>query len=222
MIKYGWILFLIVALMASPLLVLAQDGGDEVETFASEDELLTFDYPVGWLAEDLGSPYPSVAVANSDEAMERRIDGSAVETGDQVITMVLLPLEFVSMMGLNLPEDDLEALALAAQPLFSTQDYPVEWGEIEIVELDVTDDETLELAFMPATTEDADGVFYLGTVDDFLLIVTVEAYPDEYSDELETLSEQIIPTLAYDGTADDVMTSIIEALNAPVPTAEAE
>jgi hypothetical protein len=50
----------------------------------------------------------------------------------------------------------------------------------------------------------------------------VEAYPDEYSDELETLSEQIIPTLAYDGTADDVMTSIIEALNAPVPTAEAE
>src|SRR5690606_4559610 len=103
-------LVLLLALMLVPLVALAQDGEQEMETFTSDDGLLTFSYPAEWVigpygAEMGGPPFPFVLFSPSQETLDRLNMDEDFTEGDQAMAVVILPTAFFPMLGEELPAE---------------------------------------------------------------------------------------------------------------------
>ena len=98
-------LVMLLALMLVPLGALAQDSEQEMETFTSEDGLLTFSYPAEWFVMSLsesemsGPPFPFVIFSPSQETLDRLAMDEDFTEGEQAGAVVILPTEFFSVVG---------------------------------------------------------------------------------------------------------------------------
>jgi hypothetical protein len=214
-IKYVWLLVAVFVLLAGPLTALAQDGEDkEMQEFVSEDGLLTLQYPVDWSADqDETLPFPMVMIGNSEELLERSVEDEDLMEGDAGIRVVILPVDVLAMFGAELPEDyELSDVALAVQASFSSDEEDgMEWGEPETISLTVNaaKEVVVEIISMTATDDTGEGVYYVYEADGLILIVTAAAYPGEFTEELAVLAQDVMATVDYKSTAEELLNAIM-------------
>src|SRR5690606_24737706 len=130
---------MLLALMLVPLGALAQDSEQEMETFTSEDGLLTFSYPAEWFVMSLsesemsGPPFPFVIFSPSQETLDRLAMDEDFTEGEQAGAVVILPTEFFSVVGEVLPEEPTvgDYAHVAALLLFSEPAEGDMGGEME-------------------------------------------------------------------------------------------
>ncbi|NLX11213.1 MAG: hypothetical protein GXY36_16315 [Chloroflexi bacterium] len=225
-------------LVLTPLSVWAQDDELEWEEFTSEDGLLTLSYPADWiiqgaLAED---PFPSVVIMNTQEAMDRYMDGEEPISGDQLVQVLLLPTEFFTLMGATVepdagalelaeafatsfmgatmaeedmgldeePEDDTEAEMSATEEAMDDGELTIGEPEEFEIEEDVTG------AYVPVTEGNTEGAFIVTVVGEGLMAVTfIAAPPGEFTEEQAELGRQIAGSIAFAGTAEDIMNALM-------------
>ncbi|HML22744.1 MAG TPA: hypothetical protein PKD09_13930 [Aggregatilinea sp.] len=97
-------LLAVCALLAVPLVVLAQDG--ETEQYTSPDGFLTLSYPAGWVAQQSDFLY-GVTIVNSQDAadaMGAMEDEGAIPSGAVIVEVTLAALETFQMFGMPMEE----------------------------------------------------------------------------------------------------------------------
>lgn len=219
----------VLALMITPALALAQTEEPETQQFTSSDEQLTLSYPATWAVEELPpeAGLPGVQFADSPATMERLLMGGTLEAGEQGIVMMLMPTEFMGFAGISVPEDptaaDLTA-ALArsftgAEPAgLETEEPPMPGsteealpggtllGSVETVELD----SGLEVGYVTYSDEFSEGAIVAYELKEGLVVVLIAvALPDSYSDEFDAQVLSLVDTIAYTGTAEDLINAIM-------------
>jgi hypothetical protein len=225
-IKYVGLLVAVFVLLAGPFSALAQDGeGKGMQEFVSEDGLLTLQYPVDWFAaQDDTLPFPMVVIGNSEELMERNVEDEDLMEGDAGIRVVILPVDVLAMFGAELPEDyELSDVALAVQASFSSDEEDgTEWGEPETIPLtvDAAQEVVIEIISMTAVDETAEGVYYVYEADGLILIVTAAAYPGEFTEELAALAQDVMATVDYKSTAEELLNALMNPPEEEEPEVE--
>jgi hypothetical protein len=191
----------LIVLLVGPMSVLAQEGGDEVETFVSEDELLTFDYPAGWqVREGEDALFDYVMLAPSEEILDYMPETNQLLMGDMMIQVSVLPLDIFLVTGLDLTEEYNNAADLLSALLDKE-----EWGEPEVIEFDVNEDETIEVAHVEATFDFKQDSTYCYKDGDLLFIVSIIVYPGELTEEVDAWGEIVITSIEYTGTSADLL-----------------
>src|SRR5690606_35204497 len=154
---------MLLALMLVPLGALAQDSEQEMETFTSEDGLLTFSYPAEWFVMSLsesemsGPPFPFVIFSPSQETLDRLAMDEDFTEGEQAGAVVILPTEFFSVVGEVLPEEPTvgDYAHVAALLLFSEPAEGDMGGEMEGEMAEPTEEEAEAEGEMAEPTEEA-------------------------------------------------------------------
>jgi flagellar biosynthesis regulator FlaF len=213
-----WIsLMLLLALLVPALTVLAQGDEMEWEEFVSEDELLIFSYPKGWFVESAGEdiPLPAYQIANSEEALERLMaeEDTSPEAGDVGLIVLVIPADFLALLGVEIPEDATETdLAVALVTSLNAPDSEDEEApEIgEPVEVELTD----ELVAGSVPVFDAamkqESVFTVFALEDGVLVVSWVGAPEgELTEELIALGQEFAASIAYAGTGEDLMNAMM-------------
>jgi|GEM_PF-751044 len=155
-------LVILLALMLVPLGALAQDSEQEMETFTSEDGLLTFSYPAEWFVMSLsesemsGPPFPFVIFSPSQETLDRLAMDEDFTEGEQAGAVVILPTEFFSVVGEVLPEEPTvgDYAHVAALLLFSEPAEGDMGGEMEGEMAEPTEEEAEAEGEMAEPTEE--------------------------------------------------------------------
>ncbi len=210
-------ILLAIALLAMPLTVFAQD--DDVQVIVSEDDMTTLSLPAEWVAAEVfDAGVPSFVFANSEELLDVIMDQEsteeALEAGQIGGQMMLLPLDMLIMSGLDLPDDaTAEEIALILIDLLYGDDEDTEEiGEPAVVEVD----EGVDVVIFPVTNEDEAkaGIALIYEVSDGVFAVTAaSAYIDDYDEDLEALFIEMVASIEYAGTADDLMMAILSAMS---------
>jgi cytochrome c5 len=221
----------LLALIVTPLAVMAQDTEPEMETFTSEDETLTVSYPAEWQAkEGVDLPFPNVIFASSEETMTRLDADEDPISGDQVFFVMIIPTDLLTMVGQELPaeptildltnafaafwsgagEEEMEEAAATEEPtdedMEATPEAEIQVGEAE--EIQVGDDLVVGLATV--TNDVSDGAVLVRDLGDGLLgIVYSATFPGEYEDAQTELAQQILASMAYTGTAEDILSAMM-------------
>lgn len=219
----------LLALMLAPAMALAQTEEPETQRFTSSDEQLTLDYPTTWAAEELPAEagLPGVQLADSPATMERLLTGGTLEAGEQGVVMMLLPTEFLAFAGITVPENPTAAdltVALArsftgAEPAgLETEEPPMagataealpggtSLGPVETVELG----SGLEVGYVTYGDEFSEGVIVAYELKEGLTAVLIAvALPGSYSAEFDTQVLDLVDTIAYSGTAEDLMNALL-------------
>lgn len=208
---------LAITLLAVPLTVLAQD--DDGQEFMSEDEMTTFSLPAEWYAgEVLDAGFPTFTFANSEELldviMDQETTDDAAEAGQIGGQMMLLPLDLLTMSGLELPDDaTAEEIALLLIDLvFGDDASDDDIGEPVLVEVD----EGVEVVIFSVMSEEEAkaGIALIYEVTDGIFAVAVaSAYIDDYDEDLEAMFVEIVASIEYAGTANDLMLAILSAMS---------
>jgi hypothetical protein len=199
-------LLIVLALVLTPLSVLAQD--DEFEDFESEDGLLTLSYPAGWLTEEDTEFLPTFMAGTTENAIEQmQADVTKPESGDLLLFVMILPTDFLNMMGAELePDMSLTDLTTMIGTMFLSPEDPEagnmpEFEDAEEIELD--DDVTIgQMAF---ADDYAQGVFMMRKLSDDLLVVSLAGTAvGEFSEDIAALGEHAVASVAYAGTSEDI------------------
>ncbi|MBN1563730.1 MAG: hypothetical protein JXA10_07820 [Anaerolineae bacterium] len=212
--KRFYVVLTLLALLI-PFTVMAQDDA-EFETYTSEDGLLTVDYPAEWgfsVPEDV--PFPSIAFIYGENGVERFEADEDMQSGDQAMMLLLMPDEFLGYMGLSV--DAYESFADFAYVTVSSIMAPDETDPPEYAAaLVVGEGEEITLAdgtpaaYVPVSDHDSDGAFIIYALhDDLYAIFKVDAYLEEYTDELAALGQQVAESVSYEGTATDIITALM-------------
>jgi hypothetical protein len=192
-----WFLLVIAALLAVPLSALAQGDDQEWEEYTSDDERITLQYPAEWYVESAYAAFPTpiVIIANSEDAVYRE----EFQSGDIALILTFVPLDTLDEMDIELP-DDYELLDVINAVLSQSEDSSgtAVYGEAEAVELDINEDETIEAARAAFTSDIYDGAMYVTVQDEILIMALMAAYPDQFTDDIETLELGILTSLEYD------------------------
>ncbi len=224
---YALSLLAILLLALTPLAVLAQED-PELETYTSEDELLTLEYPADWFVsvpEDI--PFPSVAFVNSEEGVTRFEADEDMQSGDAAYVLLLLPADFLAFMEITLEEDTtiteialvmVEAFMAPEEDATEEQIAAIEIGEAEEIEL--TDD--LVAALVPVKDFDSEGSFIVYELSEGLYaIFMVSAYPGEATDEQLEAGKLIAASISFEGTAEDVLAAMFAIPDEEAPADDA-
>jgi len=207
-------------LVMVPLQALAQDG-PKMETFTSEDEHFSAQYPADWVASAMPDvPLPGFATANSQEALDRLNESTGdLQTGEAAAQILVLPAQFLSLLGLELPDsptpgDTAAAFAnafLMPDPTDTTIDpASIVIGEPE--EIMIGPDEDIAAGYVEVQDNTAQGLFVVRPLDEnntLTVLTIVMTYPGEMTDELRALGKDVTASVTYDGTADDLMTALM-------------
>ncbi|GAB4421830.1 MAG: hypothetical protein Kow00106_18910 [Anaerolineae bacterium] len=208
---------LILVLVMTPMALLAQ-GDDELETYTSEDGLLSVSYPSGWLTSvDEEAPFPFVIFVNTEEALERVEAGDDLASGDVGVLVVILPSEFLTFFGVMLdadaaPAEVAESVATAMLGPTPAADGTVEESEqvefSEFEEVELTDEMLGGFGTAASATEEiAITIFSPG--EGLLAIVYTATSAGELTEADAELSKTVAASLTYDGTAEDLMNAIM-------------
>lgn len=208
---------LILVLVMTPAALLAQ-GDDELETYTSEDGLLSVSYPAGWLTNvDEEAPFPFVIFVNTEEALARVEAGDDLVSGDVGVLVVVLPSEFLTFFGVTLADDATPAEvaeSVATAMLGPTpaadgsvdESEQVEFSEFEEVELT---DELLGGFGTAASATEEIAITIFSPGEGLLAIVYTATTAGELTDENAELSKTVAASLTYNGTADDLMLALM-------------
>ena len=218
--KRFYLLSLMLALLMAltPLAALAQDDM-EWETYSTEDELFSVDYPADWLLSEAGAegiPFPAVVIVNSEEALAHfEAENGQQEAGDQAISTLLMPGDFLAFMGVTLEEDTsiadittmlVEFFLAPEEDATEEEIAATQIGEVEEIELS----EDVIAGYALITEIDSEGGFLVTEpVEGVFAISLIAAFPGEYSDELAEIGMQVAASISYEGTAEDLMLAIM-------------
>ncbi len=219
-------------LVMVPLSALAQDGSS-METFTSEDGHFSAMYPADWVAAALVDvPIPGFAVANSQDALDRLNNGTGdLQMGEAAAQVLLLPTQFLTLLGLELPDSPTPGdTAAAFANVFLTpdpQDTSVDPASIVIgepEEIMLGENEDMPAGYVAVQDNTAQGAFIVSSLDEantLTVLTIVMAYPGEFTDELATIGKDVTASITFDGTADDLMQMLMGGAtsSSPSPTA---
>ena len=217
-------------LVMVPLSALAQDG-PTMETFTSEDGHFSAMYPSDWVAAALVDvPLPGFAVANSQDALDRLNNGTGdLQTGEVAAQVLVLPTQFLTLLGLELPDNPTPVdTVLAFANAFLTpdpQDTTVDPASIVIgepEEIMLGENEDMPAGYVIVQDNTAQGAFIVSSLDEantLTALAIVMSYPGEFTDELGTIGKDITGSITYDGTADDLMQMLMGGSPTTAPTA---
>jgi hypothetical protein len=216
MLKNLMIGLLLLALMVSPMLALAQDDDIEWIEFESESGLVKVSYPDGWfvgtgLNEDDPSAEISVNFANNEELLEAISTSGEDEDvpanpGDKGGSIFALPAEFLAFFGVELTEETTaQELAEALGGVFFSEeeDGVADMESIEVIE---TEDQP-DVGVVPFTqeSENLEGVILVFLKDDFIVVGFIAAYTDEFDEEYRDLAVEVALTYEITLTAEELM-----------------
>jgi mono/diheme cytochrome c family protein len=195
------------------LTVFAQDGKDW-ETFTSDDETFSFNYPKDWFVDAATEsiPVPAYAAANSEAALAKLISdkNEPPASGEVGLIVLLLPTDFVSMAGIELPTDAGPGdLALALVKVFTAPDAGKPDPELsDPVEIELTDKITAGQVHTLET--DGEGQFTVFTINEDVIVVSwVGTAAGEFTDEMGQLGVDFAKSVSYTGTGTDLMAAIM-------------
>ncbi len=207
---------LLIALIMVPFQVFAQDGPD-LETYTSDDGLFSASYPSDWkMMVDDTLPFPNLVLLNSDEALTRWNADENPELGDVAIYALLLPVDFLSLLDIQLPDEygvaDLaNAFAtLLMEPI--SPDDPLNDLVINQAEEIHPNDDELVAGYVMAKDSVSEGAVIARQFDGVpgvVAVVVALTPPDEYSDGIDAIALGITISLEYAGTAELLMNSIM-------------
>jgi len=215
-------LALALALGAAPLAALAQGDETQWEDFVAQDERLTLKYPAGWFVSEAteGEAFPTVGILNSEEAATRFEEGGNLVPGDKGFSVIVLPLDFLALLGIEIPEGatTLEAVQ-AMSDLFALSgedaagDGSAASGVGEPEELDLAEDVPgVVVSYQGASVE---GEYVVRLLEnDLVLILVSAAAPGEFDDAQRALDRELAASVAYAGTGADLLAEMM----APAPT----
>ncbi len=218
-------LALAMALLVAPLAVLAQGDEIEWEDYVSSDELLTLKYPSGWFLSEPaeGDNFPTVGILNNEDAVTRFEDGSDLVPGDKGFSVIVLPMDFLSLLGVDVPEDATELEV--GQAMTDLLSLPNEGAtEEEIAAISVGEPEEVDLAedvpgvAISFTDVGVEGEYIIRLLENNLVLVFISAAaPGEFDEAQRDLGRQVAASVAYAGTGEDLLAQMM----AP-PTTEGE
>ncbi len=245
-------LLVILALVLTPLAAFAQDD-EEWQTYTSEDDKLTVSYPPGWVAQEPGEDFPfaGVFLASSEDTMEKLDSEEEIPpaSGDVGVIVLLMPMEFLNMMGAELPEDvSTEELTTILTNMFTspegdegeesvegeqaTPEATAEGTEateepMEITELGEYEEVDLGEGVMAglittATAEDEGAIIVRETQDGVALVVVGLTFPEEYNEELRDIFTRIAGSVQYTGTAEELMNTMMAPPDVETTTLDGE
>ena len=196
---------LAITLLNTPFQILAQDDGEELtETFVSSDNVLSFDYPTGWYAEEL---LPGIVLLSNNAVIEDDTSfSSAVSSGDLFIGIFSPQAMSLAFDGVT-PDSMEQAFELFTE---TTDDY-VEIGEAETLEINERD-----ALVVTAVSSVGDGLVYVLDFDGEYVIISASTA----TGELDNFSDSflaIVETIEY-GTPADVLTFEESNLSFDYPT----
>jgi hypothetical protein len=212
-------LLAVFVLVLTPLAVFAQDDQEsELDVFVSEDETLTIGYPKEWIVWELtveDSGVPGVMMAASQDILDRLVsteaDGSLVE-GEVAIEALLLPVDLLSLMGFDMPEGELDLLAVTdmlAASLIGEETQPEgEEPENKAEEIDLRED--VVAGYRTVLSPELEGALFVFEANEGVLAVVLGgAYPGEFTEEFSSLVQAIAASMEYTGTGADLMTLLM-------------
>lgn len=214
-------LVVILALLAAPLSVLAQDGGKKTADFTSKDEKLTASYPEDWFAAE-NVDFPGFTIANSEELLASIMDSSTpstVQSGEAAFQVILLPEAAMGMMGMEITEEMTlaDVVKLFAEGITASDDPESKTtvGEAEVIEIG-EGDQKMEVGKATLTNETDKSEGYLAIfmpAEGVYAIAAAQTYTGEMTDELDAIFMDILSTIEYTGTGDDLLNSLMGAGN---------
>jgi hypothetical protein len=208
---------ILLALIATPLLSLAQDDAEilEVDTsdweeFTSEDENFTLLLPPDWVAGPGRAPR-SITIATSDSVVEAIASAALSENrgvpGDKAVVIFgVLPARLFEALGVTLAEDTTaeEIIAeIASGRLFAAAGDDVEFSETVTLELS----EDVEAGAIEIRAEDRvfrGYLFVFEASDGVIVIGAAIAYLDEFDEEFQATVLAILQNLEVNITSEDL------------------
>jgi hypothetical protein len=220
----------------------AQDD-EEWQEFTSDDEKLTLQYPDGWAIQENGPELglPGVTLANSDETMESMNEGGDLAEGNLGVVIFLLPTDLLGFMGMDLVED-FEAIDLAEAlgQSFAEQEPDSSGMATDEPEMAVTEESSgpqvgepetfetedgLEIGYVSVTDESSEGAILAYELKEGIVVLAVVgAFPGEYSDDVRDQVLEILDSVQYEGTGDELMNALMGGMggaDVEAPTEEA-
>jgi len=221
----------LIALAMGPASAFARQTPPTKE-FTSQDGKLTLSYPADWVAGDAGEniPLPNAVLANSEDTLNRVNTNEDPVSGDMVIDVLIFPTDFLPLAEIQLPEQPKPAdYAGVFATLFVTPEtpsvgagtptpQPPQIGEPQ--EITLTGD--IPAGYVEVSDSTAQGAFIVHMVGDKLLAVTfVVTYPGEFDQDLATIGQEVAASVAYTGTAEDIVAPLMagEEVTGAIPEA---
>jgi hypothetical protein len=202
--------------LSSLALAQAQDEEEDWVLFEDESGLFTVEHPSDWFA--LGDEeVPGITLSNDEALLDPAAADQEAESGQIRIQAAFFPTDFLALMGVALDDESLseaDKLTLITQTLMTNAQDPNStpdpesgdpvFGEAFELELE---DETL-LALIPVTQEsnNAEGYFTAFEVaEGIYVIANIGAFTDEMTDETRDLAIEILKSIEFTGTVEDLM-----------------
>jgi hypothetical protein len=175
--------------------------------FSSATDQFSLRYPAGWSTAEL-VPAADLVLANSEAALERYRNGSAIESGDLVVNIGFLPFVLLQRPELKPLEIQLEAapdvLLQSLLPMFRIGDNVI-LGDTELVALG----DGREAGMLTVSDEGREGmilVFVAG--DGVVAFVSAAGFPGELS-EFQEIAYAIAADVTFSGTQDALYAALL-------------
>jgi len=202
------LLLILITMMALPIMTHAQDDDMEREIFESEDENFTFEHPAEWLVNELSAAF---IITNSEAIMDSIIEGEdppEPESGDLVMTLLIMPSDFLPLLGIE--GETLDELAMSLLD-FTSAEADTITTEPDIITIIAEDDDNLtyDIGYLTfVSSEGDDGMLAIYRInDDITGIAIVAAVLDELEQHQATIYDMLI-SANYDGTVDDLIATL--------------
>lgn len=233
------VLMLVVLVLSPVAVFAQTEEPTEWETFTTDDGLLSVSVPPEWLVEEAGEdiPFPGIVVVNSEDTLAAWNDPESMGPGAgqvALLTMVI-PRDFFRAIGSPLPEDaSIVDLTNLLGAFFSTPEgeappeggvtateeamaEPVGTAEAELGAPMLGEAEEIELGASGiggyVTYQDVTGqaVYFVRDMGEGLLgiVIALTAPEDEFTEEYMDLAAQVLGSLAYAGTVEDIMSAFM-------------
>jgi len=206
---------LLVAVMTSPLMVMAQDEDDEmmeVDTsdwveFESEDGIYKLLYPPDWFVE--ATEDGGLVIANSESLLETFESEEPAESGEKVIAVfALLPADLLALMGIQLEDDaDAKDLITAMAELMTgedAEDDDTELGETDVLVL--SDESEIGVIEVSSEENQFEGYFLAyESAEGILALGLVAAHTGEFDEEFVALATAVLENIEINITVEELM-----------------
>lgn len=181
---------LLIALISTPLSILAQDDDEQLATFVSSDNAITFDYPAEWHTEEFMLP-GIVFMGNSTEVVSASLASEEPVVAGGLFMGIIAPQAISLMFEGVIPESLEEAMDLFIVTNEAEEGEETEAGEIE--EIEINERNALVVPIIATTGE---GLVYIIDFDGEYLFISVIAATGEFEDFADTVTA-IVETIAY-------------------------